>query len=82
MKTDGRNRPRKSERVLGAYFAYTSLLALVLPIDPAMRARALAVNAAVAVSYALLLRAARRAEQSWPGTVRDWAPKRVKRMVV
>ena len=74
MKSDGRNHARMSEWVLAAYFAYTSVLALTLPIDPAMRVRALAVNAAVAASYALLLRAARRLEQNWPGVLRDWAP--------
>ena len=73
MKPDTNN-PRVSEWILAAYFAYTSVLALVLTIDPAMSGRALLANALVAVSYVLLLRTVRRGGSEWPGVLRDWAP--------
>jgi len=73
MKPDTNN-PRVSEWILAAYFTYTSVLALVLPIDPAMSGRALLANALVAVSYVLLLRTVRRGGSEWPGVLRDWAP--------
>jgi membrane-associated phospholipid phosphatase len=66
--------PRVSEWILAAYFTYTSVLALVLTIDPAMRSRALLANALAVVLYVLLLRAVRRGRSEWPGVLRDVAP--------
>ena len=62
---------RKSERILGAYFVYTSVLALTLNLRTEVRARSLAVNAAIAVVYSVLLAARRR---SWIDVVRDYLP--------
>jgi len=73
MKPDT-NHPRVSEWILAAYFAYTSVLALVLSIDPAMSGRALLANALAAAFYALLLRALRQGRSEWPGVLRDVAP--------
>jgi membrane-associated phospholipid phosphatase len=62
---------RTSERILGAYFAYTAVLALTLPLSPEVRGRALAVNAAIAAVYGALLARRRRL---WNEVVRDYLP--------
>lgn len=62
---------RLCEWVLTFYFAWTSILALMLPAPQDVTVRVLAVNAAVAAGYwALLLRSRSRAAD----IARDWAP--------
>ncbi|HUS07392.1 MAG TPA: phosphatase PAP2 family protein [Bryobacteraceae bacterium] len=58
-------KPRTSEWILAAYFAYTSILALLLSLQPGMTARILSVNTALVLLYALVLRAR---------ILRDWMP--------
>lgn len=65
------NRLRISEGVIAAYFLWTSVLALTLPIAVHLRTRTLAANIAVGACYLLLLSLRRAA---WAGYVRDWLP--------
>lgn len=58
---------RRSELVLLAYFLYTSLLAVLLPVAGVMRARVLLVNAALLAVYLVLRERGRE-------SIRDWIP--------
>jgi membrane-associated phospholipid phosphatase len=62
---------RVSERVVAAFFAWTTALALILPISRDMRARTLLANALVLLVYLFLLRMRRHA---WAESARDWVP--------
>lgn len=62
---------RISERVVLAFFAWTSLLAICLPLGPDARLRILVWNAAVLVVYFFVLRFRRAAGME---IVRDWLP--------
>jgi membrane-associated phospholipid phosphatase len=62
---------RVSEWVIAIFFAWTTILALFLPIPDHMRIRTLAANAAVLLIYAALLRTPRH---EWLEMVRDWFP--------
>jgi len=62
---------RASEYVVSAYFAWTSLLALTLPISTFNRVRALVANVIVLLVYLVLLRL-RQGE--WVRIARDWIP--------
>ena len=62
---------RRSEKILAAYFAYTSVLALALHLRTENRVRALALNAALALLYGALLAARPR---HWIEVLRDYLP--------
>ena len=62
---------RISERVVLSFFAWSSLLAICLPVAPEVRLRILVWNAAVLLVYLFVLRF-RRAP--WMEFVRDWLP--------
>jgi membrane-associated phospholipid phosphatase len=63
---------RLSERILAAYLAYTSVLALAFPLLPGQRARVLASNAGVLCASALLARL--KAWHRLDAVLRDWTP--------
>lgn len=58
---------RSSEIILLAYFFYASILAVILPVTPAMQTRVLAVNGLLLLAYILIQRRARKG-------LRDWLP--------
>ncbi|MCC7155174.1 MAG: phosphatase PAP2 family protein [Bryobacterales bacterium] len=58
---------RTSEIILLAYFFYASILAVILPVPPAMKTRVLAANGALLLTYILIQH---RALTKW----RDWLP--------
>ena len=62
---------RVSEWVIAVFFAWTTALALSLPISSDMRTRTLIANAVVLLLYIVLLRVQHR---EWAQTVRDWFP--------
>ena len=62
---------RISERVVLSFFAWTSLLAICLPVAPEVRLRILVWNAAVLIVYLFVLRFRSAA---WMEIVRDWLP--------
>ncbi len=62
---------RRSEKILAAYFAYTTVLALALNLRMENRLHALALNAALAVLYWALLAARPR---YWIEVLRDYLP--------
>lgn len=62
---------RVSEWVVGAFFAWTTVLALVLPISAHMRARTLLANAILLLVYLFLWR---MHLHYWVEVVRDWTP--------
>jgi membrane-associated phospholipid phosphatase len=62
---------RVSEQVVAAFFCWTALLSLVLPISAHMRARVLLANAGVVLVYLFLKR---MREHHWAQTARDWVP--------
>lgn len=62
---------RLSEYILVAYFAWATVLSLLLPISAGIRNRALFTNAAVALVYAILLRLRNSSAVEY---VRDWLP--------
>jgi membrane-associated phospholipid phosphatase len=62
---------RVSEWVIAVFFAWTTALALSLPISGQMRTRTLLANAAVLLAYVALLRVQ---QHEWAQTVRDWFP--------
>jgi membrane-associated phospholipid phosphatase len=66
-----RPRLRAVEWVAAAYFGYTSLLALVLPVASEVRVRTLVVNACVFAVFAYLTAASRR-DAEWAVVLRDW----------
>jgi membrane-associated phospholipid phosphatase len=63
---------RRSEWLLGGYFAYVTALAQILPLGAGVRARTIVVNAAIFCFYAVLLKWFREGEVS--GHVRNWIP--------
>jgi membrane-associated phospholipid phosphatase len=65
---------RASENILGAYFLYTSILALLLEIPLSVRLLTLAVNAAVLAVLAGLLYARKARHAHFFSFVRDWLP--------
>jgi membrane-associated phospholipid phosphatase len=67
-------RLRTPEWILAAYLAYTSALALLLPLADWQRRRIVGANAAAGALYTLLLLAGRRWPGRWSGMARDWAP--------
>jgi membrane-associated phospholipid phosphatase len=67
-------RLRRSEWALIAYFCYTSVLALVLPLRPPLPAITIGVNAAVLAGFLVLAWASRlRKREAWD-IARDWYP--------
>jgi membrane-associated phospholipid phosphatase len=62
---------RVSEWVVAAFFGWTSVLALALPISSAMRVRTLVANTVVAAAVSFLV-LFRRFE--WVQVLRDWVP--------
>ena len=62
---------RVSEWVVAAFFTWTSVLAVTLPISGAMRARTLLANAAVLLVYLIVFRAR---DRQWSEYARDWVP--------
>jgi membrane-associated phospholipid phosphatase len=62
---------RRSEKILAAYFAYTSVLALALDLRMENRVRALALNGVVALLYWALLTPRTR---PWIEVLRDFLP--------
>jgi membrane-associated phospholipid phosphatase len=62
---------RVSEWAVAAFFLWTSVLAVVLPVPAEMRTRALAANACVGLALFLMWRFGRL---PWVGVVRDWVP--------
>jgi membrane-associated phospholipid phosphatase len=65
---------RTPEKLLIAYFVYTAVLALILPLKPAVRGATLAVNALVISGYFLLAWADSQRRREFLGIVRDWYP--------
>src|SRR3712207_5435479 len=65
---------RLSEGLLLGYFAYTSLLALILPLASSIRIRTLLVNLGIFLLYASLLRVAARKPRKSLEITRDWLP--------
>jgi membrane-associated phospholipid phosphatase len=65
---------RVSEWVLAAYYAYTTLLAVVLPIATDLRARTWIVNACIVLVYAVVLSLERKQPREWHSIARDWIP--------
>jgi membrane-associated phospholipid phosphatase len=63
---------RRSEWLLAGYFAYITLLSLILPISPDLRLRTLIVNAALAALYAVLL--GRFRDDKVAEHLRNWIP--------
>lgn len=58
---------RTSEIILLIYFFYTSILAVIFPVPPGMKARVLAVNAFLLLAYLFVQERGRK-------SVRDWLP--------
>jgi membrane-associated phospholipid phosphatase len=62
---------RVSEGIIAAFFAWTSVLAVTLPVASAMRVRVLLANSIVLLTYILLFRVQQR---RWVDYARDWVP--------
>jgi membrane-associated phospholipid phosphatase len=62
---------RVSEWIIAVFFAWTTALALSLPISGHMRTRTLTANAVVLLLYIVLIRVQ---HHEWARTVRDWFP--------
>jgi membrane-associated phospholipid phosphatase len=62
---------RVSEWIVAAFFTWTSVLAVTLPISAAMRARTLLANSLVLLVYLLLFRVQK---YEWGQILRDWVP--------
>src|SRR5688572_14909252 len=62
---------RVSEWIVGVFFAWTTALALVVPVSGHMRARVLLANCLILLLYALV---ARLRHHPWTETARDWVP--------
>jgi membrane-associated phospholipid phosphatase len=62
---------RVSEWVAAAFFSWTTVLALVLPISSHMRLRTLLANGVVLLAYLVIFRAPAR---RWAEIARDWVP--------
>lgn len=67
-------RVRPSEWVLIAYFAYTSILAAVLPLRPPIPTPTIVLNLAIFAAYALLVYADALRNREFLSIVRDWFP--------
>jgi membrane-associated phospholipid phosphatase len=67
-------RLRRSEWLLVAYFAYTAVLAHLLPLPSHVPAVTLGVNLAVVAGFALLAWAHSLRERRWFAALRDWYP--------
>lgn len=65
---------RASECILGAYFLYTSILALLLPVSLSVRLLTLAVNAAVLAVLAVLPYPRQGGHARFFSFARDWLP--------
>jgi membrane-associated phospholipid phosphatase len=65
---------RRSEIVLAAYFAYTAVLALVLPVRPHIAAVTVLLNLCILAGYALLLYAWSLRHSDFLDIIRDWFP--------
>ncbi len=65
---------RASERVLAAYFAYTSVLAFVLRLRAPIPAVTVSLNLTVLAAYALLAWAHSLRGAAFLGVMRDWFP--------
>lgn len=66
-------RPRRSEWVIAAFLVYAAGLGLFLPVAGTVRARILAINFAVLLIYAALIRLNRAGGRAL-SIVRDWMP--------
>jgi len=62
---------RVSEWVIAVFFAWTTALAVVLPISAEMRARTLMVDALIIIAYVFLYR---MRQYEWGRMARDWLP--------
>ena len=62
---------RVSEWIVAAFFAWTTALALVVPLSGHMRARVLLANCLILLVYTFL---ARVRNHPWTDTARDWIP--------
>lgn len=62
-------RLRRSEGVLAGYFAYTAVLALVLPLRPHVPAVTVALNAVVIAGFVLLAQAESLRGREFAGTL-------------
>lgn len=65
---------RRSELILAAYFTYTSVLALALPLRAPVPAVTVVVNLSVLASYALLIHAHSLRGNELLSVMRDWFP--------
>lgn len=65
---------RRSEWVLLAYFLYTSILALILPLRAPIPALTVVLNLSIFSAYALLIYADALRRREPLGIVRDWFP--------
>jgi membrane-associated phospholipid phosphatase len=63
---------RRSELVLSAYFIYTAVLSLVLPVSRAARGNAIVLSLTVLAAYAWLIYADSRWRSDMIGVIRDW----------
>ena len=65
---------RRSERVVIAYFAYASLLALILPLRAPIPAVTITLNLTIMAGYTLLIYAHSLRQRALLGIMRDWFP--------
>jgi membrane-associated phospholipid phosphatase len=65
---------RVSEKVVAVYFAYTTVLALTLPLAPEIRTRTILCNIAVAAALTVAVRLDRALGREWTSILRDWLP--------
>lgn len=65
---------RSSEVALLAYFIYTAVLALILPLRPPIPALTVSLNAFILAVYALLVYAYRLRQAPVLAVIRDWLP--------
>jgi membrane-associated phospholipid phosphatase len=65
---------RRSETVLIAYFAYTAVLALALPVQGPIPIVTVVLNLTITASYALLIYAHSLRQREFLGVLRDWFP--------
>jgi membrane-associated phospholipid phosphatase len=62
---------RVSEWVLAAFFSWTTVLVVIVPVSDLMRARILLANTLIALTYLLL---SQMRQRTWVDTARDWIP--------
>ncbi len=65
---------RASEWLLVAYFAYTSVMAWLLPVRPPVRTITVTLNLTILAGYALLVYADGLRRREFLGAIRDWFP--------